>query len=82
MKRYVSTEIGVNNNTHQQHPAILGVQFEKEVMVTKSAFTIDLMTLITRIGGIIGVGKELLWVLVFCVSTMIGIISKIKNCIS
>ena len=76
MIRYVSTKIGENHNTNQVG---FDVQFEKHVVVTRSAFAIDLVTLITRIGGIIGVGKELLWVIVFCVTTLIAVFSKIKN---
>ena len=74
--RYVSTEIGENHNTKEVG---LAIHFDKNVLVTRSAFTIDIVTLITRIGGIIGVGKELLWVIVFCMTTLISVFSKIKN---
>ena len=75
MIRYVSTEIGENHNTNQVG---FDVQFEKHVVVSRSTFTVNWVTLITRIGGIIGVGKELLWVIVFCVTTLTAVFSKIK----
>ena len=44
----------------------LFIQFEDIIKVQKSAFVIDSITLMTRIGGIIGVGKEFLWIVVLC----------------
>ena len=42
----------------------LFVQFDQNVDVTVSKLEVGLKTLATRFGGIIGVGKELLWVIV------------------
>ena len=42
----------------------LVVEFDREVDVTEVKFSIGFITLLTRLGGIIGVGKELLWVLI------------------
>ena len=38
------------------------VQVEEKVKVQESLYTINEVTLVTRIGGIIGVGKEFLWI--------------------
>ena len=38
--------------------------FDKEVEVTEVKYSIGFITFLTRLGGIIGVGKELLWVLI------------------
>ena len=43
----------------------LYLRFEDTVETTKMNIVITSTTLLTRIGGIIGVGKELLWVIVF-----------------
>ena len=51
----------------------LFVQFENTVTVHQSSFVIDEITLLTRIGGIIGVGKEFFWILVFIASTVKGL---------
>ena len=38
--------------------------FDREVEVSSSHLTIEPLTLLTRVGGIIGVGKEFLWVII------------------
>ena len=43
----------------------LFIQFEKKIKTVGVTFIIDEITLLTRIGGIIGVGKEILWAIVF-----------------
>ena len=43
---------------------------ETEVLQTVSSLQIGVKTLTTRVGGIIGVGKELLWILIFCFNTL------------
>ena len=42
----------------------LYVQFDKEVDETNINWTIEPLTLLTKIGGIIGVGKEFFWVII------------------
>ena len=46
------------------------VVLETEVLQTVSSLQIGVKTLATRVGGIIGVGKELLWILIFCFTTV------------
>ena len=38
------------------------IQLEEKVSVRETKFAIDGITLLTRIGGLIGVGKEFLWI--------------------
>ena len=40
------------------------IQLEEKVSVRETKFAIDGITLLTRIGGLIGVGKEFLWIFV------------------
>ena len=40
------------------------VTFDREAEVTSSHLTIEPLTLLTRVGGIIGVGKEFLWIII------------------
>ena len=56
----------------------LYVQFDKEVDETNINWTIEPLTLLTKIGGIIGVGKELFWVLVFLLTHFFAIIGKFQ----
>ena len=44
----------------------LFILFDDTVETTRSRMVINPETLITRIGGIIGVGKELLWIVLIC----------------
>jgi hypothetical protein len=48
------------------------IQFEDIVELKKSSFVIDAQTLLARIGGSIGVGKEFFWVFIF----LVGILKK------
>ena len=49
----------------------LTIVFDNVVEKTISNWQIEPVTLLTRIGGIIGVGKELLWVLIITGSFVI-----------
>ena len=73
--RYVSTDIGKDSRNDRIG---LFAQFDEDVEVNHIKLSVTTVTLITRIGGIIGVGKEFLWVIIFCITTMIGVFSKIK----
>ena len=42
----------------------LWVNFDNEVLATRDSLSVEPLTLLTRVGGIIGVGKELLWVVI------------------
>ena len=40
------------------------IQFYQEVVLTSNLLSIEPITLLTRIGGIIGVGKEFFWIII------------------
>ena len=41
------------------------IQFEDVIETIETSFVIDTRTMLTRIGGTIGVGKEFLWIILF-----------------
>ena len=57
----------------------ISIVFDNVVQKTISDWQIKPVTLLTRIGGIIGVGKELLWVIVFCYSSVILVVNFLKS---
>ena len=57
----------------------LYIQFDQTVDVTVSKLQIGLKTLATRCGGIIGVGKELLWVIIFSLTSLGSCLSLCKT---
>ena len=57
----------------------LRVVLDTEVLQTVSELQIGPKTLATRIGGIIGVGKELLWILIFCFTTVSTLVLTLKE---
>ena len=54
----------------------LFAQFDREVLIRQTHRTIGPITLLTRIGGIIGVNKKFYWTLILC-TTNIFYIKKI-----
>ena len=52
------------NNIESKNLFGLTIVFDNVIEKTISNWQIEPVTLLTRIGGIIGVGKELLWVLI------------------
>ena len=60
----------------------LFVQFDQNVDVTVSKLEVDLKTLATRFGGIIGVGKELLWVIVLVLTSCGSFLAICKQAFS
>ena len=44
----------------------IALTFEKEVEVTTLQFKIDALTLLTKIGGILGVGRIIVWIINAC----------------
>ena len=53
----------IEEKGHNDNPMYTGIQlyFDDEVDVTATEVTIDGLTLLTRLGGATGVGKEVLW---------------------
>ena len=56
----------------------LSIHFDNVVEKTTSNWQIEPVTLLTRIGGIIGVGKELLWVLIITGSFVIFAVNYLR----
>ena len=57
----------------------LYIQLDQTVEVTVSKLQIGPKTFFTRCGGIIGVGKELLWVIIFSLTWLGYCISVCRN---
>ena len=57
----------------------LGVTFDNIVEQTLSELQIGPKTLLVRFGGIIGVGKNLLWLIIFCASSVLGFWSFVNG---
>ena len=55
------------------------IDFEEEVESKVTKFRIDPKTFITRVGGIVGVWKNLLWVLIFCFVSLNKVMSILTN---
>ena len=49
------------NQAMRRHGVIL--TFKNEIELIKSELTVSLQTLITRVGGILGVGRTLTWII-------------------
>ena len=56
----------------------LFIQFEEKIKTVGVTFVINEVTLLTRIGGIIGVGKEILWTIVFFIGCLRILFDPIK----
>ena len=55
------------------------VQFDNEVEVTNSKLNIGNITFLTRLGGLIGVGKELLWITIILISYLLILLAKLTR---
>ena len=55
----------------------LRIEFEPEVILEENLLTIEALTFLTRVGGIIGVGKEFLWLIMFFVTYFVTFQSKL-----
>ena len=53
-------------------------QVWREVDVTKSMWTIDGTTLISKIGGFIGINKNFLWIITLSISSIGVLMTKLK----
>ena len=52
-----------------------------QVTVTRAQWSIDPMTLLTRVGGVVGVGKELLWLVLLLTTATITTCARAKQCL-
>ena len=53
--------------------------FDRLVSVTETGLSVNEMTLLTRVGGIIGVGKELLWIILFSLTYCITMYNYVAS---
>ena len=74
--RYRSEQVGYIDTTDRSG---LILSFDSVVELTKSELQIDQITLLTRCGGIIGVGKNLLWIIIFVMSSFATSVSILKT---
>ena len=65
---YKTTRIGHDKRNDRYG---LYVNINKEIILTSNHLSIAPMTLLTRIGGIIGVGKEFLWIIIMTSSSVV-----------
>ena len=53
--------------------------FDRNVHHSKTLLQIDYITFLTRVGGIIGVGKNLSWIIVFTLSSLSGVFKFLRQ---
>ena len=73
LKRYKGKFIGLNKGENG-----LTIWFEDEVFVMKSAFTNDFMTVLSKVGGFIGISKDFLWIVILFISSLGVLLTHIK----
>ena len=71
--RYKIEEAGLVESSNKAGVLAL---FDKHVHQTQTKLQIGFNTFLTRVGGIIGVGKNLLWILIFSLSSL-GLLFKL-----
>ena len=52
-----------------------------QVRVSRAQWSIDPMTLVTRVGGVVGVGKELLWLVLLVTTFTCTTCARAKQCL-
>ena len=77
VKRYQAKEIGLRESTDNNRGFI--IRFENEVDITKSSWTIDAKTLLSKIGGFIGISKNFLWLLILLISSISVLFSHVQK---
>ena len=80
VKRYQVKKIGLQEVSDYDEDIGIAIWFEKEVDVSKSILTMDFKTLMSKIGGFIGISKNFLWLLVLSISSFGVLKSHIKKC--
>lgn len=75
IRKYQVKLLGVEETDNGQ--GIL-LYFDKNVDVTKSSLQISFIKIMSEIGGSIGIGKNLLWLIILLISTITVCVSKLK----
>ena len=75
-KIYHAEEQGLDQQTN----GLRGIQldFSKEVNVRKSSLKLDTMTLLSKIGGYIGLSKNFMWLMILFLSSIGVLVTKFK----
>ena len=76
---FVSKYVGVE--PFKSKTSAIFIHFEPKVSVAETKFLINEITFITRIGGIIGVGKEFLWIILLLAGTLRFFVSCFRETI-
>ena len=76
VKRYQAKEVGftVSNNFTG-----IVLKFERDIEITKSSWTINFKTLLSKIGGFIGLSKNFLWLLILLISSVGALVSHMEQ---
>ena len=74
VKMYQSKELGQLD----QNARGLMIKFGKKVFVSKTSLAVDEVTLLSKIGGTIGMSKSLLWLIILIISSVGVIMSRLK----
>ena len=69
--------VGLNENSEGNRSGII-VYFDKVVEVTKSEFQIGIKSLVSSIGGFIGISKNFLWLVLLIISSIGLFLAKAK----
>ena len=57
----------------------ISMRFDSEISVIETQVSLDFPNLLTRIGGAIGVGKELFWIIIFTTTFLHTLYTRVKN---
>ena len=74
--RYKVVHLGLVETTLQRG---VYVDFEDYVERHVTDWKVDLKTFITRVGGVIGVGKNLLWIVILSLTSLVSLLSLAKQ---
>ena len=74
--RYKVNDVG---SVHSDNISGLLINFEPELESKVTRFRVDFKTFITRIGGIVGVWKNLFWIIIFFFASVAKLISIVAR---
>ena len=66
VKRYQVMDIGLKEHIDTG----IEIWFEKKVKITKSEFSVNMESLLSTIGGFIGISKNFLWLLIMLITSV------------
>ena len=75
VKTYHATEVGLTDNGNRG----LAIRFENKVDIIKLSWQMNEISLLSKIGGFIGISKNFLWLMIMLVSSIITLMSYFKK---